>query len=113
MSESLLLLLTGQIAVIVCPLTIWGLLTGLILAICLAVRDGIDRLQRLHQIPCSHCAFYTGDHRLKCTVHPCRALSEEAIACLDYEPCQVRPPVNSPCQKPTRKFTFLKPNFYQ
>lgn len=113
MFASLLLFLPEPVAMVVCPLTIWGLLTGLILAICLAVRDGLERLQRLHQIPCSRCAFYTGDHRLKCTVHPCKALSEDAIACLDYEPCPVRFSVKMPCQEPTRKFTFLKPNIYQ
>ena len=56
------------------------------LSIYLAVQEGITRLRRLHQIPCSRCAFFTGDYRLKCTVHPCKALSEEAIDCFDYEP---------------------------
>jgi hypothetical protein len=71
------------------------------------------RLRRLHQVPCSRCAFYTGDYRLKCTVHPCKALSEEAIACLDYEPISsdklVRSPVNTAPRKrlkPLRLFTF-------
>jgi hypothetical protein len=68
-----------------CPLVIWLLLVGFFLSICLATHDGIQRLKRLHQIPCSRCAFYTGDYRLKCAVHPCKALSEEAIACVDYE----------------------------
>jgi hypothetical protein len=68
-----------------CPITIAILLGGFCVAICAAVQDGIVRLKRLHQIPCTHCAFFTGDYRLKCTVHPCKALSEEAIDCLDYE----------------------------
>jgi hypothetical protein len=42
-------------------------------------------LKRLHQIPCSNCVFFTGEYNLKCTVHPCNALSEEAIGCKDYE----------------------------
>lgn len=54
-------------------------------SIYLAVRDGITRLRQLHQIPCSRCAFFTGDYRLKCTVHPLTALSEEAINCRDFE----------------------------
>jgi hypothetical protein len=41
-------------------------------------------LKRLHQIPCSSCAFFTGDYRLKCTVHPTIAMSEEAIDCRDF-----------------------------
>lgn len=62
-------------------------LTGLFLwSAWQAARDGIAQLQRLHQIPCSNCAFFTGDYRLKCTVHPSRALTEAALDCLDYEP---------------------------
>ena len=36
---------------------------------------GIDRLQKLHQIPCSKCAYFTGDYRLKCPINPAIALS--------------------------------------
>jgi hypothetical protein len=42
-------------------------------------------LQKLHQIPCNHCIFFTGEYNLKCAVHPCKALSEEAIGCADYQ----------------------------
>jgi hypothetical protein len=48
-------------------------------------RKNLIQLQRLHQIPCSHCLFFTGEYSLKCTVHPCKALSEEAIGCTDYQ----------------------------
>ena len=44
-----------------------------------------ETLSKLHQIPCARCAFFTRDYRLKCTVHPSKALTEEAINCLDYE----------------------------
>ena len=47
---------------------------------------GVNYLNKLHQIPCSGCAFFTNDYRLKCTVHPVKALSEDAIGCLDFEP---------------------------
>jgi hypothetical protein len=43
------------------------------------------QLQRLNQIPCSNCLFFTGEYNLKCAVHPCKALSEEAIGCADYQ----------------------------
>jgi hypothetical protein len=43
------------------------------------------QLQRLHQIPCHRCVFFTGEYNLKCTVHPSKALSEEAIGCRDYQ----------------------------
>jgi hypothetical protein len=46
-------------------------------------------LQRLHQIPCDRCVFFTGEYNLKCTVHPCKAFKEEAIGCTDYQTCQI------------------------
>jgi len=51
-----------------------------------ALLQGWANLQRLHQIPCSGCAFFTGEYNLKCTIHPCKALTESAIDCLDHEP---------------------------
>lgn len=72
------------------PILVWLVLVGFFLAICLAVQDGIARLKRLHQIPCSRCAYFTGNYYLKCPVHPCKALSEEAINCLDYEPVRAQ-----------------------
>ena len=42
------------------------------------------QLQKLHQIPCDRCVFFTGEYNLKCTVHPYKALKEEAIDCVDY-----------------------------
>jgi len=71
---------------LVCPTMIWVLLTGLLTSICLAAEDGVDRLRRLHRIPCSHCAYATGCPFLKCTVHPHWAMTELAIDCLDFEP---------------------------
>jgi hypothetical protein len=49
-------------------------------------KKAVSHLQRLHQIPCANCAFFTGDYRLKCTVHPITAMSEEAIDCCDFIP---------------------------
>ena len=51
----------------------------------LTFHSGINYVKRLHQIPCSRCTFFTGDYRLKCTVHPYSALTETAINCRDYE----------------------------
>jgi hypothetical protein len=48
-------------------------------------QKNLIQLHRLHQIPCSHCLFFTGEYNLKCAVHPCKALSEEAIGCADYQ----------------------------
>lgn len=51
-----------------------------------AIRDSMAIAQQMHKIPCANCQFYTGDHRLKCPVHPTEAASEEAIGCRDYQP---------------------------
>jgi hypothetical protein len=48
--------------------------------------QGVAQVKRLHQIPCSHCQFFSGDYRLKCTIRASTALSEEAINCIDYQP---------------------------
>jgi hypothetical protein len=77
-----------------CPVSISIVLLGFLIAVGVAVQDGIARLKRLHQVPCSRCAFFTDSYYLKCTVHPCKALSEEAINCLDYEPAKA---LRTPC----------------
>jgi hypothetical protein len=51
--------------------------------------DILKTAQRMHQIPCASCKFFTNDYHLKCTVHPSQALSEDAIRCPDYCPNQV------------------------
>jgi hypothetical protein len=50
-----------------------------------SLRKDWQHLQRLHQIPCHRCVFFTGEYNLKCTVHPDKALNEDAIGCLDYQ----------------------------
>lgn len=51
-----------------------------------ASKEGAKRLKKLHNIPCYQCDFFTGDFRLKCTVNPSTACSEEALGCIDFEP---------------------------
>ena len=48
-------------------------------------RQGWAHLRRLHQIPCSNCAFFTDEYNLKFALHPHNALNEAAIGCLGYE----------------------------
>jgi hypothetical protein len=50
-----------------------------------SVRKNWIYLRGLHQIPCSQCVFFTGDYKLKCAVHPCTALTKDAIGCPDYQ----------------------------
>lgn len=51
-----------------------------------ALKHGMTHLKRLHQVPCSKCDFFTNDYRLKCTVHPLKSCTEQAINCIDFEP---------------------------
>ncbi|WP_279327060.1 hypothetical protein [Crocosphaera subtropica] len=39
----------------------------------------------MHEIPCSHCQYFTNDYHLKCPVNPFQANTEEAINCKDYQ----------------------------
>ena len=67
---------------------IWTIVISVIMwRTCKTTQKGIIYVQRLHKIPCSNCVYFTGDYRLKCTVHPVKALSEEAIDCRDFELC--------------------------
>ncbi|NJO40970.1 MAG: hypothetical protein HC769_10680 [Cyanobacteria bacterium CRU_2_1] len=88
-----------------CPIAIWAILAILLWSVWSALRDGVAQLKRLHQIPCSRCAFFTGDYRLKCTVHPYKALTEAAIDCLDYEPTVLRSTItySTTCSKQCKR----------
>jgi hypothetical protein len=70
---------------LLCSAVMLTLLIGFLLAVGAAVRESIARLKLLHSIPCERCTYFTGCHLLKCTVHPCRALTEEAVGCMDFE----------------------------
>ncbi|PSR17939.1 hypothetical protein C8255_10010 [filamentous cyanobacterium CCP3] len=69
----------------VCFALAWGLVGMTVWNLITAVRDGVNRATVMHKIPCADCRYFTGDHRLKCPIHPKAALSESAIDCVDYE----------------------------
>ncbi|MBD2494922.1 hypothetical protein BCD64_06465 [Nostoc sp. MBR 210] len=73
-------------AIILCALSAWTIMVLLFWSVWTTLEKGIIFLWRLHQIPCHKCEFFTNDYRLKCTVHPKKACSEQAISCLDFEP---------------------------
>jgi hypothetical protein len=78
----------------VCAIT---LVIGSIGMVGKTLKQGWQHLQQLHQIPCSRCVYFTGDYRLKCTIYPSQALTEEAIGCRDFEATSsLTPP---PCSK--------------
>jgi len=68
----------------VCFCLSWGLIILFFLTLWSAIQQTVGVAKRMHQIPCSGCKFFTGDYRLKCTVHPSRANTETAINCSDY-----------------------------
>ncbi len=63
----------------------WLLMSLVIWDVWMGVRATVERAKQMHQIPCANCQFFTNDHRLKCTVHPHIANSENAIDCRDYQ----------------------------
>ncbi len=71
----------------ICFVAAWGIVILLAWSLLAALRDAIARGQKMHQIPCANCQFFTHDYHLKCTVHPAQALSEAAINCGDFEKC--------------------------
>jgi hypothetical protein len=65
--------------------SVWTLVSTVLFWRIIAIaKKAVNHLQRLHQIPCSNCAYFTGDYRLKCTVNPIVAMSETAIGCRDF-----------------------------
>lgn len=67
-----------------CFVCAWMLVILFFWSLWSAVGDGVARAKQMHSVPCTGCQFFTNDHRLKCTVHPDIANSEQAIDCSDY-----------------------------
>jgi hypothetical protein len=72
-------------AVLWCFFCAWAIILLLSWSLWTTIIKGVQHLKRLHGVPCSNCAYFTGDYHLKCTVHPTIALSEQAISCSDFE----------------------------
>ncbi|MEM8641753.1 MAG: hypothetical protein AAGG51_23495 [Cyanobacteria bacterium P01_G01_bin.54] len=62
----------------------WGLLLGLLWQLLGVLRTISAVAAQMHRIPCHRCRFFTGDYRLKCTVHPESASTSRAIGCHDF-----------------------------
>lgn len=69
-----------------CPLSLLALLVAFLYAVIVAWQESVVHLKRLHSIPCNRCVYFIGCHYLKCTVNPSKALTEDAVDCLDFEP---------------------------
>ncbi len=70
----------------ICFVVAWTVIILIVWSLCAAARDGLTTAKQMHQIPCTGCQFFTDNYRLKCTVRPSIANTEEAIDCSDYQP---------------------------
>ncbi|MHC5935889.1 hypothetical protein [Nostoc sp.] len=70
----------------ICFVVAWTVIILVVLSLWAAARDSLTTAKQMHQIPCTGCQFFTDNYRLKCTVHPSIANTEEAINCSDYQP---------------------------
>ncbi|MCC5629705.1 hypothetical protein LC613_17260 [Nostoc sphaeroides CHAB 2801] len=70
----------------ICFVVAWTVTILAVLSLWTAARDSVATAKQMHQIPCSGCQFFTDNYRLKCTVRPSIANTEEAIDCRDYQP---------------------------
>ncbi|MBH8552393.1 hypothetical protein I8751_08390 [Nostocaceae cyanobacterium CENA357] len=87
MLELISLIIHGiqQFLVPICFIGAWVLIVLFAWSLWVAARDSVATAKQMHQIPCTGCQFFTADYRLKCTVHPSIANTEEAINCIDYQ----------------------------
>lgn len=69
----------------ICFIGAWGLIILVIWSLWTTARDSVSTAKQMHQIPCSGCQYFTFDYRLKCTIHPSKANTEEAVNCIDYQ----------------------------
>ncbi|MEH2080427.1 MAG: hypothetical protein V7K89_10560 [Nostoc sp.] len=70
----------------ICFILAWTVTILAVLSLWSAAQDGVTTAKQMHQIPCTGCQFFTDNYRLKCTVRPSIANTEEAIDCSDYQP---------------------------
>ena len=70
----------------ICFVVAWTVTILAVLSLWTAARYSVTTAKQMHQIPCSGCQFFTDNYRLKCTVRPSIANTEEAINCSDYQP---------------------------
>lgn len=64
----------------------WLLLFLLVGGFFRGVKDTVSRGRKMHEIPCTHCQYFTNDYRLKCTIQPNIANTELARDCPDFIP---------------------------
>lgn len=73
-----------MIIIYICRFLAWSLTLIAGITLYQVGTRGIKNLRKLHQIPCSHCQYFTNSSYVKCTVHPQLANTESAIDCHDF-----------------------------
>jgi len=69
----------------ICCVLAWTVIILVFVNLWTAIKDTLQTAQKMHQIPCHNCQFFTNNYRLKCTVNPHTANTEAAIGCRDYQ----------------------------
>ncbi len=69
----------------ICLVLAWAIVGMVIFSAIAMIRQGAANVRQMHRIPCANCRYSTRDYRLKCSVRPTDAFSENAINCLDFE----------------------------
>lgn len=69
---------------IICAALAWTITAMLILNVVAIARQGLVNARKMHRIPCANCLYATESYRLKCSVRPVEAFSEQAISCQDF-----------------------------
>ncbi|NJP08796.1 MAG: hypothetical protein HC866_04365 [Leptolyngbyaceae cyanobacterium RU_5_1] len=72
----------------ICFAIVWAIVTSLDRELPKFMQKRVSLKQPLG-IPCRSCQFFSSNAYLKCAVHPTTALTDEAVSCSDYSPCQV------------------------
>jgi hypothetical protein len=81
-----LILLIRPALPVICAVLAWSLVAMLVLNLVAMVRQGLTNVRKMHRIPCANCRYATENYRLKCSVRPIEAFSEQAISCQDFAP---------------------------
>jgi hypothetical protein len=69
----------------ICFFIAWSTIILVLLNLWTATQTTVKTAEKMHKIPCANCQFFTNNYRLKCTVNPYIANTEEAIGCQDYQ----------------------------
>jgi hypothetical protein len=68
----------------ICFAVTWLFIASLVFSLVAMVKQGAANIRQMHKIPCAGCRYATQNYRLKCSVHPTDAFSEQAINCTDF-----------------------------